>query len=287
VRPGGRRIHLDPPPDDQLVEAALTHPRPSAVEAEERSAAAREALAALPSAAAPVLEQLGSANVAGMGQLPYATNAVFLLELAASDPVDRGQPLRAIYKPMRGERPLWDFPHGTLHLREAAAWAVDAALGLGLVPPTTLREGPHGWGSVQLFIRPPRGGALTGDDVEERLWTLGAFDALVNNADRKRAHLLVDRRGGLWGIDHGLCFLPYPRQRTVLIDMGGEDIVEQAIVPMAGLNEPGDARTALHRTLSLLLDSDEVRAFWARLAELVDDPVYPELDPWDGRPFEW
>ncbi|MBJ7610150.1 MAG: hypothetical protein JF887_12075 [Candidatus Dormibacteraeota bacterium] len=115
-------------------------------------AALGDAASAGAAADAEVLRRLRLEPIKGMGRVVYSSNAVFLLELEGPDPTHPDQPLRAIYKPTRGERPLWDFPRQTLHMREAAAYAVSAALADGLVPATTLRDGPVGPGSVQLFV---------------------------------------------------------------------------------------------------------------------------------------
>ena len=237
---------------------------------------------------AETLRLLRGAEITGIGRVVYSSNAVFLLELAAEDPVDASRPLRAIYKPMRGERPLWDFPSGTLHLREAAAYIVDAALALGHVPPTTLRDGPLGPGSVQQFIdvvdRP-----LDPDEqraLDPALRSIAALDVVLNNADRKSAHLLV-ADAGVFAIDNALSFLAFPRQRTVLLELGGvrfPDAVSSALAALAG---DAERRTQLRQRLRRLLHSSEVSAFDRRLEALVSRPVYPQLDPWEGRPFEW
>jgi hypothetical protein len=236
---------------------------------------------------AEVLEELATAPVLGIGRVPYSSNAVFLLELDAPAPSGRGR-LRAVYKPARGERPLWDFPHGTLHYRETATYLVDAALSFGLVPPTVLRDGPHGPGSVQLVVdvaHRARGGSAA--TLEPAILRMGVLDALVNNADRKSAHLLVGSDGRLWGIDHGLTFLPYPRQRTVLLELGGALLADDIAAAVTGLRDDQARREDLLDHVGMLLSGVELDAFAARLDELADDPVYPELDPWDGRPFEW
>jgi hypothetical protein len=237
---------------------------------------------------AEVLEELATAPVLGIGRIPYSSNAVFLLELDAPAPSGEGR-LRAVYKPARGERPLWDFPHGTLHYRETATYLVDAALGFGLVPATVLRDGPHGPGSMQLVVdvarRRPGGDQRRA--LEPAILRKAAHDVLVNNADRKGAHLLVAPDGHLWGIDHGLTFLPYPRQRTVLLELGGAFLPDDAAAAVRGLQEDEERREELLDHLALLLSPAEVDGFAARLAELAADPVYPELDGWDGRPFEW
>lgn len=236
-----------------------------------------------------VARALREAPVAGVGRIVYSSNAAFLLELEAPDPDAADRPLRAVYKPARGERPLWDFPHQTLHFREVATYLVDAALGLGLVPATVLRDGPYGPGSVQRFVhvRDERLGRAARDELEERLRDLAVLDVLVNNADRKSAHLLVTEDGRLQGIDHGLTFLPYPRQRTVLLELGGSSLPDGTASRLAALAGDGARRRALLERLERLLAPAETSAFAGRLDELAADPWYPVLDAWDGRPFEW
>jgi hypothetical protein len=237
---------------------------------------------------AAVLEQLTTAPIQAMGRVVDSSNAVFVLELDAPDPVDAGRPLSAIYKPARGERPLHDFPRHTLHLRERAAYLLSAAAGMEVVPPTALRDGPHGPGSVQLYVRTAEEplAEQSGASLETQLRRLAVFDILANNADRKRAHLLLDGGGHVWGIDNALTFLPYPRQRTVLLQLGGDDL-DPADVELVRRLRDGAARDQLLATLRRLLTTAEVDAFEARLEELAAHPWYPRLDDWDGRPFEW
>ncbi|MDQ2897780.1 MAG: hypothetical protein M3Y09_19455 [Actinomycetota bacterium] len=235
-----------------------------------------------------VLSRLRSETIAGMGRVVYSSNAVFLVELDGPDPTHPDQPLRAIYKPARGERPLWDFPRHTLHLREVAAYLVSAALGDGLVPPTTLRDGPHGPGSVQMFIHStvePVAGAA--EPLELQLQGLAALDVVLNNADRKRAHLLFGDDGRLRGIDNALSFLSYPHQRTVLLELGGQRMPEAVAGRLTRLAADQGRRDRLCAHLGALLDRDEVGAFADRLDVTSRDPRYPVLDPWEGRPFEW
>jgi hypothetical protein len=235
-----------------------------------------------------ILRRLRTEPIAGMGRVVYSSNAVFLVEFAEPDPTHADQPLRGIYKPARGERPLWDFPRHSLHMREVAAYVVSAALGDGLVPPTTLRDGPHGPGSVQLFVH--AADETTGvapDSLEEQLRGLAAIDVLINNADRKRAHLLLGDDGRLRGIDNALSFLPYPRQRTVLIELGGEPLPEEVATRVRALAGDPARRTRLEAELRRLLEAGEVAAFGERLDSLAETAEYPPLDPWDGRPFEW
>ena len=238
---------------------------------------------------AAVLMELATAPVKRMARIVYSSNAAFVLELDASDPFDASRPLRAVYKPVRGERPLWDFPHRTLHFREVATYLVAAALSLDVVPPTTLRDGPLGPGSVQLFVDVLDRELTDAEDeaLDPLLRGIAALDVLVNNADRKQAHLLVTPDARLRGIDHGLTFLPYPRQRTVLIDLGGTPLPEAIAGAVAAIAADDAEFAALRSRLGRLLAAPEVDAFAARLTELAADPTYPVLDPWDGRPFEW
>ncbi len=235
-----------------------------------------------------LLRRLRAEPITGIGRVVYASNAVFLLELEGGDPEHPQEPLRAIYKPARGERPLWDFPMQTLYMREAAAYVVSAALNDCIVPPTTLRDGPHGPGSVQLFVHGAVDDApVPRDGLEEQLRTLAALDVLINNADRKRAHLLLGDDGRLRGIDNALSFLPYPRQRTVLIELGGQALPERVAERVRALATSESRRVVLRAELSRLLERAEVTAFDERLELLAAAPVYPNLDSWDGRPFEW
>ena len=259
-----------PDPDERMTAALRLPPPPSA-----------------PVADRAVLTALRDAPVVAAGRIPESSNIVLLLELDAPDP--DGGPLRAVYKPVRGERPLWDFPYGTLHFREVATYELDVALGLGLVPPTVLREGPAGPGSLQRYVA-PAGRELEPAEESRAMAALPAvalLDALANNADRKSAHLLAGAGGRLWAIDHGLTFLPYPRQRTVLIGLGGGVLPARPVRRLRSLAGDPERRAALDNRLGALLTTIETEATAARIDELAADPVLPVLDDWDGRPFEW
>ncbi|MGO8686582.1 MAG: SCO1664 family protein [Candidatus Dormibacteria bacterium] len=288
VEPARRRHrrHLDPGAGARLGRLAGD---PDSSAAQRRFRVAAQEIAALASGTdAAVLEQLATAPLRAMGRVVDSSNAVYLLELDAPDPHATDQPMRAIYKPARGERPLHDFARHTLHLRERAAYLLSAAARMEVVPPTGLRDGPLGPGSVQLYIHPAEGPLSDTESagVEAQLHRVAAFDVLANNADRKRAHLLLDAGGHLWGIDNALTFLPYPRQRTVLLGLGGSDLDPEdaeLVRRLAG----GDSREELRGALRTLLTATEVDAFEGRLEELAAHPWYPRLDEWDGRPFEW
>jgi uncharacterized repeat protein (TIGR03843 family) len=158
------------------------------------------------------------------GRMPYSSNATFLAELDLD-----GAAGLAVYKPVRGEQPLWDFPPG-LFKRELAAYLLSEALGWGLVPPTVRREGPYGEGSLQLFVSA---------DFEQHYFTLRenpahheclkricVFDLVANNADRKAGHCLLASDGAIYAVDNGLCFHVEPKLRTVIWDFGDEPIPE-------------------------------------------------------------
>ena len=152
------------------------------------------------------LKLLSTAEVDIEGRMPWSSNATFLCNLT----VDGEHVGQAIYKPLRGERPLWDFEPG-LHKREVAAFRLSAAMGLELVPPTVLRDGPLGEGSLQWFIDADHQQHYftiyeNREDLHEALKAFALFDVIANNTDRKSGHLLIDADDHLWGIDHGLCF---------------------------------------------------------------------------------
>lgn len=238
---------------------------------------------------AQVLCALAEAGIKRTGEVPYGSNAVFILELDAPDPVLPDQRMRAVYKPARGERPLWDFPSQTLYLREVAAYWVDAALELGHLPPVVLRAGPLGPGSVQLFVHSAeqRPNAEQTARLEQQIREVAAFDVIVNNADRKRSHLMIKRDFSLCAIDNALTFLPYPRQRTALLALGGDKIPESFATRLRSFaNDPASV-AAVRGRLARVISQREVDAFMERVNDLAANPTYPLLDDWDGRPFEW
>ena len=284
-----RRPHLDPVPGLALPAGDdETSAAPSLRERFEAALAPGPADGAAPRDV-EVARALAEARIEGIGEVVYGSNGVFLLELDAPDPAAPAQPLRAVYKPVRGERPLWDFPRRTLYLREVAAYIVDAALGLHRVPVTVLRDGPLGPGSVQRFVHVLEEGLTPGqpERLEAQLRAVALLDVLINNADRKRAHLLVVDGPNVCAIDNALSFLPYPRQRTALIALGGSALSPRLAKRIQRLAGDETRTAALQTRLPRLLSEAEVEAFGHRVAELAADPTYPRLDDWDGRPFEW
>lgn len=192
----------------------------------------------------------------------------------------------AIYKPRAGEYPLWDFPHGTLCLRERAAYLVSVFLGWPRIPPTVLRDGPYGFGALQQFVEAdPEANYFTlrGSRLADLL-PVALFDHLINNADRKGGHILLDREGRLWAIDHALTFNEEPKLRTVIWDFAGEPIPEPYLDDLRRLRReltaevPADG-PSIARALDRLLEPGEMRALLRRLDALLETSRFPYPDP--------
>lgn len=237
-----------------------------------------------------------------LGRIMPASNHTFLAQLSSGE--------RVVYKPVAGERPLWDFPHGTLAGREYAAHLVSEALGWGIVPPTVLREGPHGTGMVQLWREPAPGvgvvdvvpagqlpegwlHVLTAEDAEGRdvnlihedsaeLLRMAVFDVITNNTDRKGGHILAMADGSRLGVDHGICFHVEDKLRTVLWGFAGRRLDEEIIDIVLALA----ADDSLLETLNEHLGIDEVEALRARCHRLVSMGVMPSMGPgWPAIPW--
>jgi uncharacterized repeat protein (TIGR03843 family) len=226
---------------------------------------------------------LASAEVSDCKLLPTGSNYVFLLSL--HHPV-MGSGL-AVYKPQRGEAPLWDFPDGSLYRRERAAYLLAMDLGWSFIPPTVVRDGPYGIGTAQLFIpNEPADNFFTLRDLHpQEMRRIALFDAIANNADRKGGHCLLDDNGKIWGIDHGLTFHTSYKLRTVIWDYSEEKIASALLRDLAGLSSrlerPGTIRDALLE----LLDADEVVALHGRIKRILQDPRYPR--PGSHRAVPW
>ncbi len=232
-----------------------------------------------------ILATLQNGALTVQGQFINGSNYTFLGEVQS--PTDA---LRVVYKPVRGEQPLWDFPSRSLARREVAAYLVSEALGWELVPPTVYRKrAPLGSGSIQLFVNhdPDRHYFSFTSQEKERLKPAAAFDVLVNNADRKGGHLLLDDDGHLWLIDHGICFHVDDKLRTVIWDFAGQPVPEcllEDIRRFLTLLEPGDS--PLRAALKPLLSAAEIRRLAARGQALVNNPVFPLPDR-QNRPYPW
>lgn len=186
-----------------------------------------------------------------------------------------------VYKPIRGERPLDDFPRATLSNREVAAFVLSDATGWEVVPPTVGRDGPFGPGMVQLWIEvDPEADVLemivAGDP---RLRRVAIFDVLANNADRKGGHLLPTPEGHVYGVDHGICFAVDPKLRTVLWGWRGTDLDDQELEVVRAVRASLDDGGPLATDLGELLHPDEVRATRLRAEALLAAGRFPEPDP--------
>jgi uncharacterized repeat protein (TIGR03843 family) len=211
------------------------------------------------------------------GRMPWASNATFLVTVRCGD-----EEQRAIYKPVRGERPLWDFEPG-LHRRELAAFVLSEALGFGVVPPTVVRGGPYGEGSLQWFVdadhtehyftifehRP---------DVHDQLRSIAVLDLVANNTDRKSGHCLLagDR---VWAIDNGLCFAAPSKLRTVIWEFAEEPIDGSALSRIEAL------AASVPLELATLLDDDEVAALQQRASRIVAAGRFPSDA--SGHRYPW
>ena len=204
---------------------------------------------------------------------PVGSNYTFSTTLSDG----AAQHCQVIYKPRRGEAPLWDFPDGTLYLREHAAYLLSEALGWGFVPPTLIREGEYGIGSVQLFIESDLRAnyfTLRETHLQECLRTC-AFDLIANNADRKASHCLLGTDGRLWTIDHGITFHSEPKLRTVIWDFVGDPIPEWILKDIRPLLDRFDLPGGLREQLTAPLMPEEVEALHHRVEALLENPVFP------------
>jgi uncharacterized repeat protein (TIGR03843 family) len=260
----------------------------------------------IPPRSVTTAELLTRGELTVRGQIREASNAVLYCSVSYE-----GQEAVCVYKPVRGERPLWDFPDGTLAQREVAAYEVSEATGWGLVPPTVLRDGPYGEGMVQLWIEAEPGPELlalvdteepepgwkaigfaeVGDGKtallvhadDERLRRLSVLDAVINNADRKGGHLLPagDR---LYGIDHGVTFNTENKLRTLLWGWAGEPLPGEAVDVLKALKEAlsGDLATRL----AALITPAELDATRARVEALLTSGKHPEPSgEWPAIPW--
>lgn len=228
---------------------------------------------------APQLHLLHTAGIDIEGRMPWSSNATFLVRLV----VDDDEVGRAIYKPLRGERPLWDFEPG-LHRRELAAYHLSQTMGIDLVPPTVVRDGPHGEGSLQWYIDADHEQHYftlheSRPDLHPVLARIAVFDLIANNTDRKSGHVLIDADEHIWGIDHGLCFAADFKLRTVVWEFGGTDIEPQLVAVAERL------ATDVPLEVAALLSDDEVAALSERAAWVAEHGVLP-VDH-TGRRYPW
>lgn len=217
------------------------------------------------------------------GLMRWSSNYTFLVSVTHDD-----DKLLAVYKPRSGERPLWDFPEGTLCQREVATFLTSHELGWQLVPPTTLRDGPRGVGSVQFFIdHDPECNYFSFDEtVLPQLMRMVAFDCIVNNADRKGGHCLLDEQGHLWGIDHGITFHSAHKLRTVIWDFAGQSIPESYLDDLDRIcGAVSNTDSVFHQSLNDLLSPVEIDSFHGRIRRLLKTRRYPQPGP--GPNYPW
>jgi hypothetical protein len=255
----------DQPAEPSLHETFLTDGRHRA--AEERCA----------------LRALRNAEIVETQLVPWGSNYTF----AAVMRPQQGPTFLAIYKPEQGESPLWDFPDGTLYRREYASYLLSRFLGWRFIPPTVIREGPYGIGTVQLYIEPMRTGREQRNwrPYHDQLEQVALFDVITNNADRKSGHFFLGRhQRRIWGIDHGLTFHVHPKLRTVLWDFCGESVDPALTAAVRRLDRHQN------RLLSLLapyLTVDEILMLLVRAERVLSTGVFPLLNPRRNIPYGW
>lgn len=246
-----------------------------------------------------------------IGRIRSASNATFLCEVQNTS----GEGVHCVYKPVRGEQPLWDFPDGTLAGREVATYLISAELGWKVVPYTVFRDGPAGVGMVQQWIHEPELAegapdlvdiclpeaipsgylpilrALDADGAEivlvhaddSLLRRMAVFDTLVNNADRKGGHILRGADGGVYGVDHGICLHAQDKLRTVLWGWAGKPVEPELLADVVRLEEV--LRGEFGTVLEAHVTTEEVAALRQRAAMMLDEPVMPTPDR--NRPIPW
>jgi len=220
--------------------------------------------------AADALTILAGGQIELKGRLPWSSNATFLVSICHGDAT-----MPAVYKPGRGERPLWDFPEG-LFLREVAAYRLSEHLGWGIVPETVVRaDGPLGPGSVQRFVPADFSEhyftLLEHPEHHRALQTIATFDLLANNADRKSGHCLLGDDGRIWAIDNGLSFHVDPNLRTVIWEFSGHPVPAPVLADIEGLVDGASDVEGLGE----LLQPDELAALARRASDVVRKGTFP------------
>lgn len=225
-----------------------------------------------------VITLLEESEIDSCGLIPWGSNYTFLITVQHPE----AGCSYAVYKPQRGESPLYDFPEGTLYRRERAAYVVSSALGWDLVPPTVIRDGPYGIGMVQLFVEADTNAHYFtfGPEIPDAARRIALFDLIVNNTDRKAGHLLRGHDGRVWAIDHGLTFHSSPKLRTVIWDFAGDRLDGTDAADLERLVERG-----LPDELTAHLQDGEAAALERRISRLLSVGRLPE--PRSDRPYPW
>lgn len=224
-----------------------------------------------------ILTALQEGELVLRGEFLWGSNYTFMVE------VEHGTiSLLGVYKPTRGERPLWDFPRASLAHREVAAYLVSEALGWRLVPPTVYRKhAPLGPGSLQLYVEhdPEYHYFRFTENDRQRLRSVALFDLLINNADRKGSHILIEPTGKLWLIDHGICFHREDKLRTVIWDFAGESIPEELLTALEEFQQKLKPPSELFNALQEHLDPEEITALAVRANRLLKTKQFPKPHP--------
>ncbi len=230
-----------------------------------------------------IMTLLQEAEIDECGLIPWGSNYTFLVTLRHPT----AGCSYAVYKPRRGEAPLYDFPEGTLFRRERAAYVVDQALGWGLVPPTVVRDGPYGIGMAQLFVDADTNAHYFtfGPEVPDVARRIALFDCVVNNGDRKAGHLLRGQDGRVWAIDHGLTFHTSSKLRTVIWDFAGEALPPRLVRDLSALLPACTAVDGPLSELRTLLSGRECEALRRRVERLLDGGIFPQ--PTSYRSVPW
>lgn len=218
------------------------------------------------------LLQTGEMDVTG--QFMWGSNYTFLCDVSNQE-----HSVQGVYKPVRGERPLWDFPSETLAGREVAAYLLSEAGGWHLVPPTVFRQqGPAGPGSLQLYIEhdPDYHFYQFTSEDKTRTRPVALFDVVLNNTDRKAGHILVDKDENFWLIDHGVCFHVEPKLRTVIWDFAGLSLKEEEINQLSNLKDKLSSDSELTRQISRYLTRREIQAIINRINSTLQTGNFPK-----------
>jgi len=245
-----------------------------------------------------ILDLLQTAEIVETGLHPDGSNYVFIVRFETN--LGGEVPLLGVYKPQAGERPLRDFPRG-LHNRERASYLLSRILGWPAIPPTVIRDGPHGEGSVQMFIHADAEETYftMRDDQSDQFESIAGFDVIVNNADRKGGACLKDADGKVWAIDQGLTFNPYARVRTVMFEFCGHPFsaglvdslkrLRPRLAPDStqdtGLDPDPEPHAAFFAEFKSLLSEDDIDGLRDRIDTILEDGVFPMLDEYYNVPW--
>jgi uncharacterized repeat protein (TIGR03843 family) len=231
-----------------------------------------------------ILTALQAGELTVTGQFMQSSNTTFLSRVSYQD-----LEFQAVYKPQKGETPLWDFPEGTLCKREVAAYTLSETLGWDLVPPTVFRQkAPLGSGALQVFVdNDPNQHYFSFDEkTRQRLKPTVLFDLMINNADRKGGHILLDQDHHLWLIDHGTCFHTEFKLRSVVWEFAGQEIPEPLLSNIQRLKQDLSNKATLKKELLLLLSESELLALKTRINILMQLKTFPFQDK-NRRTIPW